>query len=141
MCRQETKGFTLIELMVVVAIVAIIAAIAIPTYTEQTRKGRRADAARAVGQLQLDLERWRAEHPTYIDCKTTTTPDDCSTSPATYPVIPTSDFYSIAISGRSRTAYTITATPAGTQSGDRCGNLVANLTDKKKPTWSTAGCN
>ena len=52
---RNIRGFTLIELMIVVAIVAVIAAIAIPTYTEQVRKGRRADAARAVGQLQLDL--------------------------------------------------------------------------------------
>jgi type IV pilus assembly protein PilE len=141
MIRNAAKGFTLIELMVVVAIVAIIAAIALPSYQEQVRKSRRADAARAIGQLQLELERWRAEQPTYINCKTTTTPDDCSSTPATYPVAPTSNFYAVTISGASRTAYTITAAPQNAQLGDRCGNLVANLSDKKKPTWATASCN
>ena len=141
MSRNAARGFTLIELLVVIAIVAIIAAIAIPSYTEQVRKGRRADAARAVGQLQLELERWRAEQPTYINCKVTTSPDDCSASPATYPAAPTSDFYTIAISGTSRTAYTITATPSGVQVGDRCGKLIADLGTKKKPTWDTASCN
>lgn len=138
---RATRGFTLIELMVVVAIVGIIAAIAIPSYTEQVRKSRRADAARAVGQLQLELERWRAEQPTYINCKVTTTPDDCSATPATYPTAPASDFYTIAISGASRTAYTITATPSGAQAGDRCGKLIADLGTKKKPSWDTAACN
>ncbi len=141
MSRNAARGFTLIELLVVIAIVAIIAAIAIPSYTEQVRKGRRADAARAVGQLQLELERWRSEQPTYINCKVTTSPDDCSGSPATYPAAPTSDFYTIAISGTSRTAYTITATPSGVQVGDRCGKLIADLGTKKKPTWDTASCN
>jgi len=141
MRRQFAKGFTLIELMIVVAIVAIIAAIALPSYKDQVAKSRRADAARAVGQLQLDLERWRAEAPTYINCKVTITPDDCSASPSTDPPVPTSDFYTISISGHSRPPDTITATPRNAQAGDRCGNLVANLTDKKKPTWATASCN
>jgi type IV pilus assembly protein PilE len=141
MRKHAAAGFTLIELMVVVAIVAIIAALAMPSYTEQVHKSRRADAARAVGQLQLELERWRAEQPTYINCKVTTTPDDCSATPATYPAAPTSDFYTIAISGTSRTAYTITATPSGTQVGDRCGKLIADLATKKTPTWDNAACN
>ena len=139
--RSKIVGFTLLELMIVVVVIAILAALAYPSYTEYLRKGRRADASRAIGQLQLDLERWRAEQPTYINCKVTTTPDDCSASPATYPAAPTSDYYTIAISGTSRTAYIITATPKGAQPGDRCGNLLGNTTYKKKPTWATPSCN
>jgi len=65
---QQSKGFTLIELMIVIAIVAIIAAIAIPAYGEQVRKSRRAEASRFVGDMQLSLERWRAENPSYAVC-------------------------------------------------------------------------
>lgn len=65
MHRHATKGFTLIELMVVVAIVAIIAAIAIPSYTAQVRKSRRADATSTLGDAQMRQESWRAEHPTF----------------------------------------------------------------------------
>lgn len=129
---RNIRGFTLIELMIVVAIVAVIAAIAIPTYTEQVRKGRRADAARAVGQLQLDLERWRAEHPSYA-CNGCNVLD--------YPTPPDSDYYTTTIASASPTAYEITSTPkAGTpQAGDRCGAL--NATRDSKPEWATQSCN
>lgn len=126
------KGFTLIELMVVIAIVAIIAAIAIPAYTEQVRKGRRADAMRAVGQLQLDLEKWRADNPSFA----------CPSSPCTaagYPVAPVSDFYTITPSALTAAGFAITATPTGVQAGDRCGALTANRATH--PAWATTACN
>jgi len=65
MSRHAVKGFTLIELMVVLAIIAIIAAIAIPSYVNQVRKSRRADATSTLGDAQLRQERWRAENPTF----------------------------------------------------------------------------
>lgn len=129
---RNVRGFTLIELMIVVAIVAIIAAIAIPSYTEQVRKGRRADAARVVGQLQLDLERWRAECPSYANSACVS---------GVYPQPPFSEYYTTTITAASPTAYTITSSPkAGTaQAGDRCGALTANR--DAKPQWVTASCN
>ena len=68
--RREV-GFTLIELMIVVAVVAILALIALPMYTEQMRKGKRAEAAQALGDMQLRQESWRADHPTYGDARST----------------------------------------------------------------------
>ena len=123
MCQNAAKGFTLIELMVVVAIVGIIAAIAIPSYTEQVHKSRRADAVRAIGQVQLELERWRAENPSYANCATA----PCGSG--TYPAAPSSDFYEIQFADPAPTAtgYTITAVPAGVQVGDRCGTYTFTL--------------
>lgn len=136
---KRERGFTLIELMVVVAIIAILAAIAVPMYGEQVRKARRAEASRAVGDLQLRLERWRAENPSYGNCS----PAPCGSG--TYPAAPdatASPYYEITISGQTATAYTVTAAPrAGSaQSGDRCGNLVITAA-APKPTWSTTACN
>ena len=45
---RQTAGFTLIEMMIVIAILAIIIAIAYPAYTEQVRKARRADAVASM---------------------------------------------------------------------------------------------
>lgn len=135
MRRIKAKGFTLIELMVVVAVIAILAAIAIPSYLEQSAKGRRAEAMRAVGEYQLALERWRAENPTYGSCPSGFT---CS---GTRPSLPSSDFYTITEpAAATASTYTVQAAPTGRQSGDRCGNLSA--TNTSKPTWSgDADCN
>jgi type IV pilus assembly protein PilE len=141
MRKHTAKGFTLIELMVVIAIIAIIAAIAIPGYTEQVRKGRRADAGRFVGDLQLRLEQWRAENP----CYGITPSPACDAISGTYPTAPTSavsPYYTIAIGTATQSAYTITATPTGVQAGDRCGTLTLNsATNGGKPSWDTASCN
>lgn len=136
---RQARGFTLIELMVVVAIIAIIAAIAIPTYNEQVRKSRRADAARFVGDLQLRLEQWRAENPCYA-----APGGSCGayTASGTYPTVPNSTqspYYTIAIPTATATTYTVTATPTGLQNGDRCGVLTANAASKA--AWATASCN
>ncbi|GAA4862142.1 type IV pilin protein [Luteimonas vadosa] len=136
--RRQT-GFTLIELMVVVAIIAIIAAVAIPAYNEQARKARRADASRFVGQLQLELERWRAENPSYANC----TPAPCGSG--TYPVAPdatVSPNYTIAIANATAAGYSITATPTAAQNGDRCGVLTLDPAIKAgKPQWANTACN
>jgi type IV pilus assembly protein PilE len=61
----STRGFTLIELMIVVAVVAILAALAIPSYNDQIRRSRRADAMSALESLALRQEQWRANNATY----------------------------------------------------------------------------
>jgi type IV pilus assembly protein PilE len=63
--RKHGRGFTLIEVMIVVAIVAIIATIALPSYQDSVRKSRRADAVLALQQIQIEQEKFRAECPTY----------------------------------------------------------------------------
>lgn len=65
--RQSPKpnGFTLIELMIVVAVVGILAAVAYPSYMSQVRKSRRSDAIAALSAIQQAQERWRANNATY----------------------------------------------------------------------------
>ncbi|MCB1635134.1 MAG: prepilin-type N-terminal cleavage/methylation domain-containing protein [Xanthomonadales bacterium] len=62
--RHET-GFTLIELMIVVAVVAILLMVAVPAFNDQVRSSRRAEAMNALESMALRQEQWRANNPRY----------------------------------------------------------------------------
>ena len=130
---RRIRGFTLIELMVVIAIIAILAAIAVPAFTGQMRKSRRADAARGLSELQLREERWRASHAKYVGT------DTSSGDLTLFGALPVSDYYDFAFdSTESGTGFTVKATAKGAQVGDTaCATMrlqVAASVVTKTPT-------
>lgn len=91
------KGFTLIELMVVIAILGILLAIAVPNYTKYVRESRRAQAQSEMLQMRIGMEKWRANNSTY----SSTVSDSGFTG--------TNDYYTYTITDASGSAYTINA--------------------------------
>ena len=63
----DQSGFTLIEMMIVVAIIGIISAIAIPSYTSYLKKARRADAKVSLTKMADAQERWYLQKSTYTN--------------------------------------------------------------------------
>lgn len=123
---RRGRGFTLIELMTVVAIIAILASIAIPSYREQVRKGRRSEAMNALQSLALRQERWRANNPLYATA-------------AQLGTLPTSSYYTFTVPANTATAYTLRASAAGAQTSDSaCATMELTNAGVKTPAacWS-----
>ena len=62
---KKSKGFTLIELMIVVAIIGILAAIAIPNFLRFQAKSKQSEAKTNLGAIGTTAEAYRAEYDTY----------------------------------------------------------------------------
>jgi len=64
---KKGRGFSLIEIMSVVAIIAILAAIAIPMYSKQQCKGRWGEVPNCLSDIALRMENYRTNHGAYPD--------------------------------------------------------------------------
>lgn len=120
--RRQT-GFTLIELMVVVAVIAILASIAYPSYTDSVRKSRRGQAKADMVELAQMLERRHTEANSYVGFA------------APFNQSPRSGEarYTIAIGNLAANTFTITATPQTGQDKDKCGTMSLNQAGQKTP--------
>lgn len=123
---KRARGFTLIEVMVVVVIIAILAAIALPSYNSYLRKGRRADAQAALTDIASRQQQYLMDARAYAD----------STGTLNYtPQTSVSDWYAIAITTAGPPpAFTVTATPIAGKDQEKDGVLTLTSTGEKKRT-------
>lgn len=139
---KSNRGFTLVELMVVVVIIGILAAIAIPNYQEYLRKARRSDAKSALLATAQAMERFYTENMKFSDASL----GNASTNIAK--AVSPEGYYTIAFdtspasgtvcgaagtTNSSAGAYRLCATPTGAQANDSCGTLSISQTGVKKP--------
>ncbi len=129
-------GFTLVEVMIVVAIIAILAAIAYPTYTRHIAKANRVAAQGCLGEYANYMERFYTTHLRYDQTSSgveNTDPHlDCQGRSASSYVI------TLAMAS---TSYRITATPLSVQTareGGQCGTLTLDQKGARTPGGS--GC-
>jgi len=120
--NRGRSGFTLLELMIVVAIVTILAAIAYPSYQEHLKKGRRAAAQSYLMDLAQRQQQYLLDARAYApDAATLSAPTPADVALYYNPVITTDALNNAtcAIDGAAPAPkFTITATPIGAQVGD-----------------------
>jgi type IV pilus assembly protein PilE len=125
------KGFTLVEVMIVVAIIGILAAIAVPAYSDYVIRARVPEATAMLASKRVQMEQYFQDNRRYETSATACTANT-STSSFTYACdVPTA------------TTYTITATGTGTMSGfsytiNQANERTSTIGGSAKASWQTA---
>ena len=130
--NKRNMGFTLIELMIVVAIIGILGAVAYPAYTSSIKKGNRADAVDSLMSLSGRMEEFYLNNDTYAGATINAAGTGSVGSNKT-----SDDLYTMSITSQTAFAYTITATPKGTDA--ECTTLTYNSLGVKGATGTAAG--
>lgn len=121
MSGKWNRGFTLIEMMIVVAIIAIIASVAYPSYTNYSMRARRADGKEILMRMAAAQERYFTNMNRYA----TMAELGLGTSSE-------KGYYTVSVTrANGNQTYTLTATPGGVQAADKCKNLTLTNTGAK----------
>ncbi|WP_293713799.1 MULTISPECIES: type IV pilin protein [unclassified Stenotrophomonas] len=109
-------GFTLVELMVVVAVIAILSAIVYPNYRDYVVKARRTAVEGCLQQHAQTMERFHTTNLTYVGAPAPTCEADLNS------------FYVVGFQGGDPTAraYILEAVPTSSQKDPKCGTLTIN---------------
>ncbi|MGC2167172.1 MAG: type IV pilin protein, partial [Gallionella sp.] len=124
---ERATGFTLVELMVVVAIIGILAGIAVPAYSDYVTRGKLVDATTQLSEGRVKIEQYFQDNRTY---------DDVSAAIKS-PVPDPSKYFTYTPSNRSATTYTITAEGKAELTGFTYSIDQDNVKSSNTPAWGS----
>lgn len=119
--RRGVYAFTLIELMIVLVVAAILLTIALPSFNDQMRRSRRAEAMNAIESMALRQEQWRANNPRYATL-------------ADLGGAPPGEYYAFTVEENTAANFRLRATAIGSQTADvGCTVLELNRARARTP--------
>lgn len=125
---RRQSGFTLLELMIVVAVIAILMSIAIPTYLRYSYRARRPDGQELLLRIANAQERYYATFNRYGSLDEIGFED---------PAISEKKYYSATLPAVNSSTFTATAAPQGDQLKDDCGSLSIDAVGNKSSSGTT----
>lgn len=131
--KVRAKGFTLVEMVIVMAVIAILTAIALPNYWAYVARSNRSEARSQLLMAANWMERWRTQQGSYVGPPVPALPAALAQSPQQGPAK-----YNIALAVLTAVAYTITATPVGAMAGDVCASISIDQTGQRTFTGGGA---
>ncbi len=135
--KPRHSGFTLIEILIVVAILGVLVSIALPAYQNSVIRSGRAEAKGELVQVASDLERYFSNFNAYItDALPLNTPAVAARTRTTQ-----DGLYVISVAacagGVIANCFIATATPQGTQTADACTTFTLTNTGVRGATGAT----
>lgn len=132
---KQQKGFTLVEVMIVVVIVGILAAVALPSYTDYVTRSKIPDATSALASKRVQMEQYFQDNRTYANVSATIVAPGCVVDSTT------SQYFTFSCSAQSATAYRLQAVGTGTMAGFTytVNELNAKATTNVPAGWTGSG--
>ena len=130
--KISQKGFTLVELVIVVTIIGILAMIGIPSYQDSVRSGKRADAKGVLMGAANSMERFFTSNGNYTGAV------EGSNGVADQAPETGAANYDISVNVDTPSSYTLTATPVAGRGMDGDGTLTLSSTGAR--TWGAKNC-